>query len=66
MPGIQIFTANHFADKNGKDGVLYQAHQGICFETQFYPDTPNHTHFPSAILEAGEEFYSVTEYEVLF
>lgn len=66
MPGIQIFTANHFADKNGKDGVLYQAHQGICFETQFYPDTPNHAHFPSAILEAGEEFYSVTEYEVLF
>ena len=66
MPGMQIFTANHFADKKGKDGELYQAHQGVCFETQFYPDTPNQPHFPSAVLESGKEFYSVTEYEVLF
>lgn len=66
MPGIQIFTANHFANKKGKGGAMYQAHQGVCFETQFYPDTPNQPNFPSATLEAGKEFYSVTEYEVLF
>jgi aldose 1-epimerase len=66
MPGIQIFTANHFANKKGKDGALYQAHQGLCFETQFYPDTPNQPYFPGVTLEAGKEFYSVTEYEVLF
>ncbi|MBL4631365.1 MAG: galactose mutarotase, partial [Paraglaciecola sp.] len=66
MPGMQIFTANHFGNKNGKDGTPYQAHQGVCFETQFYPDSPNQPHFPSATLEAGKEFYSVTEYEVLF
>jgi len=66
MPGLQIFTANHFDNKKGKDGALYHAHQGVCFETQFYPDTPNQLHFPSATLEAGKEFYSVTEYEVLF
>jgi aldose 1-epimerase len=66
MPGIQVFTANHFDNKKGKDGTLYQAHQGVCFETQFYPDTPNQPHFPSATLEAAKEFYSVTEYEVLF
>ncbi|WP_293747137.1 aldose epimerase family protein [uncultured Paraglaciecola sp.] len=66
MPGIQIFTANHFENKKGKDSVLYQAHQGVCFETQFYPDSPNQPHFPSATLEANKEFYSVTEYEILF
>jgi aldose 1-epimerase len=66
MPGVQIFTANHFSDKSAKEGASYQAHQGVCFETQFYPDTPNQSHFPSATLEAGKEFYSVTEYEVLF
>jgi aldose 1-epimerase len=66
MPGIQIFTANHFANKRGKDGALYQANQGVCFETQFYPDTPNQPGFPNVILEVGKEFYSVTEYEVLF
>jgi aldose 1-epimerase len=66
MPGVQVFTANHFSNKTGKKDALYQAHQGVCFETQFYPDTPNHPHFPSVTLEASEEFYSVTEYEVLF
>jgi aldose 1-epimerase len=66
MPGIQIFTANHFDNKKGKDGALYQAHQGVCFETQFYPDTPNQPQFPIATLGADKEFYSVTEYEVLF
>jgi aldose 1-epimerase len=66
MPGVQIFTANHFSDKLGKAGTLYQAHQGVCFETQYYPDTPNQRNFPSATLEAGDEFYAVTEYEVLF
>lgn len=66
MPGIQVFTANHFADKKGKGGVLYQAHQGVCFETQYYPDSPNQPKFPSATLETGKEFYSITEYEVLF
>ena len=66
MPGIQIFTANHFSNKTGKKGSSYQAHQGVCFETQFYPDTPNQSHFPNAMLTAGTEFYSMTEYEVLF
>jgi aldose 1-epimerase len=66
MPGIQIFTANHFSNKKGKGGALYQAHQGVCFETQFYPDSPNHSHFPSAVIGVNKEFYSVTEYEVLF
>jgi len=66
MPGVQIFTANHFSNKAGKAGALYQAHQGVCFETQYYPDTPNQPNFPSATLEAGKEFYSVTEYKVLF
>lgn len=66
MPGLQIFTANHFADKKGKEDALYQAQQGVCFETQFFPDSPNHPQFPSATLRAGQHFYSVTEYEVIF
>jgi aldose 1-epimerase len=66
MPGMQVFTANHFSDKRGKEEASYQANQGICFETQFYPDSPNHAHFPSAQLIAGDEFYSVTRYQILF
>lgn len=66
MPGMQIFTANHFLDKKGKKGAVYQPNQGLCFETQFYPDSPNQAHFPSAQLTAGQEFYSITQYQLTF
>ncbi|MDU0356461.1 aldose epimerase family protein, partial [Paraglaciecola aquimarina] len=54
MPGMQIFTANHFKDMPGKSAAIYQANQGVCFESQFYPDSPNQPHFPSPILKANE------------
>jgi aldose 1-epimerase len=28
----------------------------ICFETQNFPDTPNHSHFPTSVLEHGETY----------
>ncbi len=33
-----------------------------CFETQHYPDSVNHTNFPSTILRPGQTFRSTTEY----
>ena len=29
---------------------------GICFETQNYPDAPNHNNFPSSVLRPGEVY----------
>ncbi len=63
MPGVQVFTANHIAGTKGKGGTTYQAHQGLCIETQFYPDAPNQKNFDCPILEAGDEFYSITQYK---
>jgi len=66
MPGIQLYTANYLgADPIGKNGVAYQGNGALCLETQFYPDSPNQAHFPSATLEKDQQFYSVTEYQVL-
>lgn len=65
MPGIQLYTANYLgSDPVGKEGVSYQANGALCLETQFYPDSPNQAHFPSAALEKGQQFYSVTEYQI--
>ncbi|WP_158971746.1 aldose epimerase family protein [Paraglaciecola sp. L3A3] len=66
MPGIQIYTANHFADMKGKNGAIYQAYESVCFESQFYADSPNQANFPSTTLKANDDFYSVTEYKVSF
>ncbi len=63
-PGVQLYTANHFAEKEtGKSGKAYVKHGGFCLETQHFPDSPNQPHFPSTLLKAGETYYSTTIYK---
>ena len=60
-PGVQLFTANHFAGRLvGKSGRAYPRYGGFCLETQHYPDSPNQAAFPSTILRPGQAFRSTT------
>lgn len=63
-PGLQFYSGN-FLDGSltGKNGIKYQKHHGLCLETQHYPDSPNHPHFPSTLLQPGEVFLSKTMYK---
>lgn len=54
MPGLQVYTGNYIAGWEGKNGVTYQKHDGIALETQFFPNAPNLSHFPSPVLRAGQ------------
>ena len=65
LPGVQIYTANFVDREPGKNGVVYQRRQGICFETQYYPDTPNHPNFPSSLCKAGQTYKTTTIYQFL-
>jgi aldose 1-epimerase len=58
-PAVQFYAGN-FLDgtQTGKNGIVYQQRTGFCLETQHYPDSPNHPHFPSTILNPGEEYVS--------
>lgn len=62
LPGIQVYSANYLDDgRQGKGGVQYQRRQGLCLETQFFPDSVNQPTFPSsALLRAGERFDHTT------
>lgn len=62
LPGIQFYTGNFLKEEGGKNGAFYGKRSGMCFETQFYPDSLNKAWFPSPILQAGERFQSVTCY----
>jgi aldose 1-epimerase len=44
--------------------VIYRplAFEAICFETQNYPDAPNHSHFPSAVLHPHESYQQETSF----
>lgn len=61
QPGVQFYSGNHL-NIVGKGGAKYTKHSGLCLETQHYPDSPNHPHFPSTVLEKGETFRSTTIY----
>ncbi|MCY3858497.1 MAG: galactose mutarotase [Gammaproteobacteria bacterium] len=65
QPGVQLYTCNTL-DAWGKNGVHYGKHQGLCLETQQFPDAPNHANYPDAILRPGEVWIAVTEYDFGF
>jgi aldose 1-epimerase len=57
QPGVHIYVGgNCFGQIKGKEDSDYHPLSGICFETQQYPDAPNHAHFPSAVLKKGEQY----------
>jgi len=60
-PGIQMYTGNFLdgtvAGKGGQKLVKYQA---VAFETQKYPDSPNHPQFPSTRLDPGQTYTQIT------
>lgn len=65
LPGVQIYTGNFLKQEPGKDGVVYAHRQGICFETQYYPDGVNNPNFPSPICPAGKVWESTTVYRFI-
>lgn len=66
LPGVQFYAGNGLKGLPGKQGAVYHKHQGLCLETQYYPDTVHHPDFPSCIFggEGSEarEYRSVTVY----
>ena len=62
-PGIQFYSGN-FLDGSitGKQKVVYNKRQGLCLETEHFPDSPNQKSFPSVILKPGETYSTQTVY----
>ena len=65
-PAVVLYTGNQIGGPYSIRGVEAQNHLGLCLETQGMPDSVNHPHFPSAILNAEEEFKSETVYSFSF
>ena len=61
-PAMQIYTAGGLGLVTGKEGVIYKNHQGICLETQGFPDAMHHDTFPSPVLRPDERWQSRTVY----
>ena len=63
LPGIQFYTGNFLdGSPKGKGGAPYAKGWAFCLETQYFPDSPHHEEFPSAVLAAGAVYESKTVY----
>jgi len=60
-PAIQFYSGN-FLDGSitGKNSTVYNHRNGLCLETQHYPDSPNQPEFPSVVLSPGETYRTST------
>lgn len=66
-PGMQLYTGNAIAENMiGKNGKAYPVRSGFCLETQFYPDAPNHPHFPQPTVtkSAPQKFTTAFKFSV--
>lgn len=56
MPGVLFYSGDYLTGKHKPFG-------GLCLEAQFYPDFPNHPHFPQSIIGPGKEFNETIKME---
>ncbi len=61
-PGIQFYSGNFLETGSGKGGPGYRPRQGVCLETQFFPDSPNHPEWGDILLRPGRRYDYTTEY----
>lgn len=62
-PGVQIYTCGQMINPvPGKAGAVYRQFAGLTLETQKFPGSPNHAHFPSAVLRPGQVYQHRMEF----
>ena len=62
QPGVQFYTGNFLNGTVHGIGGTYAHRSAFCLETQHFPDSPNHSNFPSTVLRPGQTFRSTTIY----
>ena len=65
-PGLQVYTANSLTGEGnqiGKGGHAYGPQSAVCLETQHFPDSPHHPHFPSTRITPEDGYQSTTVYK---
>jgi aldose 1-epimerase len=57
--GVQLYVGGYLEGVSAKgDRGAYQAFAGSTLETQVFPDSPHHAHFPQAQLKPGDSYHN--------
>ncbi|OIQ30779.1 MAG: hypothetical protein BM564_00790 [Bacteroidetes bacterium MedPE-SWsnd-G2] len=60
QPAVVVFTPKQLPIFLATPNTNKEDYPAICFETQNFPDAPNHKHFPQAVLTPGERYINET------
>lgn len=64
QPAMVVYTPKEFSKElQFYENAIFDNFPAICFETQNYPDAPNRSHFPSAILEPDDTYIHKTKFK---
>ena len=56
-PSILFYSGGYLeSSRTGKSGMKYTPSDGLCLETQYFPDAPNYNHFLSPIVTPGKPY----------
>lgn len=62
MPCVQLYTGNYLCgDCEGKNGWFYNKNDGICLETQYFPNSINNN-IDNVVLRKGEVYNHFTKW----
>ena len=59
LPGVQLYSAQNL---NYKKKLF--PYQGLCLETQYFPDTPNKKKFPSTLIKPNKRYTCFTKIKI--
>ena len=59
LPGVQLYTSQGLRYKN-----KLTPYQGVCLETQHYPDAPNNKNFPSTLIKPKKLYKCFTKINI--
>lgn len=63
QPGMQLYTGYWNPKLTIDREKKFGSYSGVALETQHFPDSVNHAHFPSTFLKPGEKYSETTVYK---
>ncbi len=62
LPGVQFYIGNYVGGDKGKNGAVYAQRQGLCLESQYFPNSAKEPKFARPLFDANKPFKSTTIY----
>jgi len=63
-PGMQFYSGQYLHADVPAAQHRYAPHSGLCFEPQYFPDSPCHPHFPSSLVTPTRPFKETIQYAI--